>query len=654
MRKIILLFVLAFVAVVASAQKTSLVVDNQTPGWLSSKINYGDQKTLVNLTVTGYVNQTDIDFINQLIEEQSLHGRLDLSDVEIVGKSRDYDNTMTGYNRGDICCIKGWLKHLLLPLKLKKANWACCYAYCDTISLGSTEMTKIISDMFFCGRNSNFTSSYGRIKCLIFREGVDIIGETTNTITTGGPFDLPNLEEIKLPSSLKAIKPYAFANCTKLKCVSFFDHIQEIGNRAFWQVPAFRDMVKLPHNLNVYNVGSFENGRLYYNSTFYQWETDVKIYNKQVIYVPESVSQINFEDIKYIDDSICYMHINRMLPPEVLNSPYRGNKNVNVFVPKKALSAYLNDEKWAAFTLFPEPNPATKVTISSHELSLQKGYTKLLAAMILPDDADSQDIIWNVKDERIAKVSQEGIVTGINTGETFIYATLKDNPVLKDSCFIKVFQPVTSISLNLTEKEIKVGEDFNLIANISPDDADNKNILWNSENDLIATVEAGNVIGKKAGKVKVTATSESDNAISSSCLVTVLQPVEGISLDKSFMELDDIGESSQLSATVIPDDASNNSINWKSSDEKVCIVSNGKVVAVGYGTAVVIATTVDGGHMATCTVTVKNMTGIEDVQEDKTVKYSIFTVDGKRIENLQKGINIIKFNNGQIRKVTVK
>ena len=67
-----------------------------------------------------------------------------------------------------------------------------------------------------------------------------------------------------------------------------------------------------------------------------------------------------------------------------------------------------------------------------------------------------------------------------------------------------------------------------------------------------------------------------------------------------------------------------------------------------------IATTVDGGFMATCSVTVENTTGIEDLQEKKSAKYSIFTVDGKHIESLQKGINLIRFDNGQTKKVTVK
>lgn len=72
MKKIILLLMLIAATITTSAQQTSLVIDNQTPGWLSSKINYEDQQTLVNLTVTGVLNKTDLEFINKLMKTYSL------------------------------------------------------------------------------------------------------------------------------------------------------------------------------------------------------------------------------------------------------------------------------------------------------------------------------------------------------------------------------------------------------------------------------------------------------------------------------------------------------------------------------------------------------------------------------------------------------
>ena len=114
----------------------------------------------------------------------------------------------------------------------------------------------------------------------------------------------------------------------------------------------------------------------------------------------------------------------------------------------------------------------------------------------------------------------------------------------------------------------------------------------------------GNVTAKKRGVAFVKATSEDNPLAVDSCKVTVNQPVTGITLNYKNYELHQIGETLQLVATVLPEDASNKEVRWVSSNESVCIVANGTVVAVGYGTSVVIATTVDGNYMATCTVTV--------------------------------------------------
>ena len=86
MKRLITICMMASISLAMFAQATSLTVDNQTPGWLSSKINYGDQTTVRNLKVTGYINATDLKFIGTLIQDRNLDGRLDLSEVNVVGE----------------------------------------------------------------------------------------------------------------------------------------------------------------------------------------------------------------------------------------------------------------------------------------------------------------------------------------------------------------------------------------------------------------------------------------------------------------------------------------------------------------------------------------------------------------------------------------
>ena len=73
------------------AQAVSLEIDNQTPGWLSSKIPYSDQLTVQNLKVTGYLNEDDLTFITNL-NNKSLKGLLDLKNVTIISSTENKDN----------------------------------------------------------------------------------------------------------------------------------------------------------------------------------------------------------------------------------------------------------------------------------------------------------------------------------------------------------------------------------------------------------------------------------------------------------------------------------------------------------------------------------------------------------------------------------
>ena len=112
-----------FASFSAYSQQTSMTVDNQTPGWLSSKIVYTDQRTLKNLKVTGYINSTDLQFIGQLIAKYSLDGRLDLEDANVIASdAMGEDSVLTE----DMFGIKGSgskkLKHLILPLSAKKSD----------------------------------------------------------------------------------------------------------------------------------------------------------------------------------------------------------------------------------------------------------------------------------------------------------------------------------------------------------------------------------------------------------------------------------------------------------------------------------------------------------------------------------------------------
>ena len=170
---------------------------------------------------------------------------------------------------------------------------------------------------------------------------------------------------------------------------------------------------------------------------------------------------------------------------------------------------------------------------------------------------------------------------------------------------------VTSVTLNKTSTSIQVGGTETLTATVSPKDAANKKVTWKSSNAAIASVDAnGKVTGVKAGEATITVTTE-DGGKTATCKVTVSDKeikVTGVKLNKSETSLL-VGGNETLTATVLPEDATNQNVTWKSDKPEIATVdANGKVTAVKVGEATITVTTEDGGKTATCKVTVKTAT----------------------------------------------
>jgi uncharacterized protein YjdB len=145
-----------------------------------------------------------------------------------------------------------------------------------------------------------------------------------------------------------------------------------------------------------------------------------------------------------------------------------------------------------------------------------------------------------------------------------------------------------------------------LKATVNPSNATEKTIAWSSDNPSVAAVSNGTVTAVKAGSATVTVTTQ-DGGKTARCAVTVKAKtvaVTGISLNKASLTLTE-GGSETLTATVAPENATNQQVNWSSADNQVATVDNaGKVTAVKIGETTVKATTEDGGKTAECKVTV--------------------------------------------------
>lgn len=278
------------------------------------------------------------------------------------------------------------------------------------------------------------------------------------------------------------------------------------------------------------------------------------------------------------------------------------------------------------------------IRFETEQARVRKGGRLTLAAVAQPEGKTDGRLVWSSSDGSVASVDEEGVVSGKSKGETVITVTAVDGGYTAE-CRVRVYQPVTELRMDNRSVTVDTGDDIQLTATILPYDADNKSIVWSSDNPDVADVNGkGVVTGVKAGQTVIRATSE-DEGISDFCVVTVNQPVTGVSLSKSELSFSKIGDAEQLVASVQPADATNKELNWSSSDESVAIVSNGRVLCSGYGSAIVYVTTVDGGYMASCVVKADDgLTGIDGVAADGSV-----SVDNGRLvlKGIPEGMRIL-------------
>ena len=172
---------------------------------------------------------------------------------------------------------------------------------------------------------------------------------------------------------------------------------------------------------------------------------------------------------------------------------------------------------------------------------------------------------------------------------------------------------VTGVSLNTNSLTLEEGGTATLTATITPSNATDQNVTWSSDNQNVATVDQnGEVTAVSAGTATITVTT-ADGSKTATCAVTVTAatvPVTGVTLSQNQASLyyNRTPNTLTLTATVAPDNATNQAVTWTSSDSTVATVDqNGVVTALARGTAVITATAADGrGASASCTVTVSS------------------------------------------------
>lgn len=268
-------------------------------------------------------------------------------------------------------------------------------------------------------------------------------------------------------------------------------------------------------------------------------------------------------------------------------------------------------------TFYVDESPYVEnIRLNVSEITLSEGETFQLKIEDYYPKIPDFSVFW-YSTNNIVDVDSNGLVTAKRKGQAEIIASSLDGSGVQAKCLVNVLPLVSDITLNEISITLNEGQTFAITAIVTPEEAANKTLLWTSSNEDVATVDqTGLVTTISAGTATITATATDGSEISASCIISVRKLVSDIILNETEATLNE-GETVQLTATVLPEDATDRTVVWSSSNEAVAIVdTDGKVIAIDPGEAVITAKC--GEVSVSCTVTVVKLT-IGDSNDDGIV-----------------------------------
>ena len=230
------------------------------------------------------------------------------------------------------------------------------------------------------------------------------------------------------------------------------------------------------------------------------------------------------------------------------------------------------------------------IILNLSDETMEKGSTIEIVTTFEPNNATNKDLIYKSSDESIVTVNEKGIITAIKNGTATITVTSAENKNIKQEINITVITEATGITIEKENKELFIGNIIQLTGILEPNDVSSKSVTWTSSNNEIASVsDSGLVTGKKVGTVTITATTKNNKQATIEIEVkeVLAESISIIGIDELY-----VGNTLQLDATILPDNTTNKSVTWTSSNSEIASVSNsGLVTGKKAGTVTITATT---------------------------------------------------------------
>ena len=299
------------------------------------------------------------------------------------------------------------------------------------------------------------------------------------------------------------------------------------------------------------------------------------------------------------------------------------------------------DEKTAEYTVKVVRTPVKEITIdveNHKEIDLVEKDSITIHANAHPTNATNKNLLWSVEPEGVVTISegQDGNATitaneyNENLNTCKVTVSSESDPEVKEDFTIKVNKEVIKVKdimLNSTKEELKVGGHFDFNVSVDPSNATYSDISWKVNDgyeNIVSIDDSGLVVAKNIGTAYITVTvtcasPECPTHPATAEINVVPTPVESITLSEQNVTLR-VGDTHNLTATITPEDATEKTIEWKSSNDDIATVENGTITAISKG-EVDITANIDG-KSAVCHVEVQNIPveGIELNQDELKLK----------------------------------
>lgn len=229
----------------------------------------------------------------------------------------------------------------------------------------------------------------------------------------------------------------------------------------------------------------------------------------------------------------------------------------------------------------------TELDLGEYQSQMKVGEKQLLTVTVLPMDATEQTVTYASSDSKVAEINGMGRITALSKGSTEISAKCGKITEKFTLTVVAVEDNVRDIDLGDCPKEIEVGESQILSVTVIPTDATEQNVTYLSSDDKIVSVnEIGRVRGVSVGSATITVQC---GTVKKDFILNVIKkksdeiPVKDIEIGDYEDELE-VDKTMNLSVTVLPADATHNTVTYKSSDKKIATVnSSGEVKGIKEG-----------------------------------------------------------------------